>query len=143
MYLFALENFCPHVGKILIWKRANGRITASKTETQHIVPLSNYVLSILKNLYTITGENKYVFKSPFNKTQKGYINLTTLYGAMLRVGITQDQTCPHGFRATARTLLEEVLGERYEFIEQQLGHKSEIQTAGLTIALIILQTGNA
>lgn len=98
------------------------RYTASKTETQHIVPLSNYVLSILKNLYTITGENKYVFKSPFNKTQKGYINLTTLYGAMLRVGITPDQTCPHGFRATARTLLEEVLGERYEFIEQQLGH---------------------
>ena len=41
---------------------------------------------------------------------------------MLRVGIAQDQTCPHGFRATARTLLEEVLGERYEFIEQQLGH---------------------
>lgn len=98
------------------------RYTASKTETHHIVPLSNYVLSILKNLYDITGDSEYVFKSPFNKTVKGYINLTTLYGAMLRVGITPDQTCPHGFRATARTLLEEVLGERYEFIEQQLGH---------------------
>jgi integrase len=28
----------------------------------------------------------------------------------------------HGFRAMARTLLDEVLGERYDFIEQQLAH---------------------
>lgn len=30
---------------------------------------------------------------------------------------------PHGFRAMARTLLDEELGERYEYIEQQLAHK--------------------
>ena len=29
---------------------------------------------------------------------------------------------PHGFRAMARTLLDEVLGERYDLIEQQLAH---------------------
>jgi integrase len=29
---------------------------------------------------------------------------------------------PHGFRATARTILDEVLGFRVDYIEQQLAH---------------------
>ena len=93
-----------------------------KNQNASYCPIIKLCFIYIKKLYTITGVSEYVFKSPFNKAKKGYINLTTLYGAMLRVGITQDQTCPHGFRATARTLLEEVLDERYEFIEQQLGH---------------------
>jgi integrase len=37
--------------------------------------------------------------------------------------ITPDEMTAHGFRAMARTLLDEVLGERYDLIEQQLAHK--------------------
>ena len=38
------------------------------------------------------------------------------------MGIGQDEMTPHGFRAMARTLLDEVLGERYDLIEMQLAH---------------------
>jgi integrase len=41
-------------------------------------------------------------------------------GAMKALEITA--TVGHGFRATARTILDEVLGFRPDIIEQQLGH---------------------
>ena len=38
------------------------------------------------------------------------------------MGIANEEMTPHGFRAMARTLLDEVLGERYDLIEHQLAH---------------------
>lgn len=43
--------------------------------------------------------------------------------ALRRMGWGGDQMCGHGFRATARTILEEVLDYRIELIEQQLAHR--------------------
>ena len=45
-----------------------------------------------------------------------------MIAAMRRMGIRPDQMTIHGFRASARTLLDEVLGERYDLIEHQLAH---------------------
>ncbi len=42
--------------------------------------------------------------------------------AMRRMGIGKDEMTGHGFRAVARTILDEVLGFRPDFIEQQLAH---------------------
>ena len=47
---------------------------------------------------------------------------TTILAALRAMGISDEEMTPHGFRATARTLLDEVLGERYDLIEQQLAH---------------------
>ena len=38
------------------------------------------------------------------------------------MGITSDILVGHGFRAMARTLLDEELGYRIDYIEQQLAH---------------------
>jgi integrase len=38
------------------------------------------------------------------------------------LGIPKDEMTGHGFRAMARTILDEVLGERIELIEHQLAH---------------------
>jgi len=38
------------------------------------------------------------------------------------VGIAKDEMSGHGFRAMARTILDEVLGFRPDFIEHQLAH---------------------
>jgi integrase len=46
----------------------------------------------------------------------------TLTVALRRLGFTRDEVVPHGFRATARTLLDEVLGVRPDLIEHQLAH---------------------
>jgi integrase len=42
--------------------------------------------------------------------------------ALRRLGIPKEEMTGHGFRATARTILDEVLGYRPEWIEQQLAH---------------------
>ena len=39
-----------------------------------------------------------------------------------RMGYSPEEMTIHGFRATARTMLDEILGERYEYIEHQLAH---------------------
>ena len=42
--------------------------------------------------------------------------------ALRRMGIGKEEMSGHGFRATARTILDEVLGFRPDFIEHQLAH---------------------
>jgi integrase len=42
--------------------------------------------------------------------------------ALRRMGYPQDEMTGHGFRAMARTILDEVLGVRPDFIEHQLAH---------------------
>lgn len=45
-----------------------------------------------------------------------------ILAAMRRMGIGKDEMSGHGFRAMARTILDEVLGFRPNFIEHQLAH---------------------
>jgi integrase len=42
--------------------------------------------------------------------------------AMRRMGIGKEEMSGHGFRAVARTILDDVLGVRADFIEHQLVH---------------------
>ena len=42
--------------------------------------------------------------------------------ALRALGYTNEQQTAHGFRATARTILDEVLGYRVDWIEHQLAH---------------------
>jgi integrase len=45
-----------------------------------------------------------------------------ILAAMRSLGIGADEMRGHGFRAMARTILDEVLGVRPELIEHQLAH---------------------
>ena len=47
---------------------------------------------------------------------------STLWGAFRALDIPPERMTPHGFRAMARTILDEVLGLRPDFIEHQLAH---------------------
>jgi integrase len=96
------------------------RYTTPKTDTPHIVPLAPQVVEILKELHILTGQGEYVFPAGWRKNQP--MGKTTILAALRGMGITQEEMTPHGFRAMARTLLDEVLGERYDLIEQQLAH---------------------
>jgi integrase len=46
----------------------------------------------------------------------------TLLGALRSLGYERTRMVPHGFRATFRTLADEVLHERIDVIEHQLAH---------------------
>jgi integrase len=99
---------------------AEWRFTVTKTETQHIVPLSRQAVEILRELHPLTGSDRFVFPSALTKTRPMSDNADL--AAMRRMGIDKDEMSGHGFRAMARTILDEVLGFRPDFIEHQLAH---------------------
>jgi len=99
--------------------------TPSKTEnalgTQLVVPLSTQVKAMFEELKMITGNNEYCFANYWGKTR--LLSDSSINKALKNLGWDNGETTGHGFRATARTLLDEVLKFPIERIEQQLGHQ--------------------
>jgi integrase len=62
----------------------------------------------------------YVFTSA--RTNSRPMSDNAILGAMRRAGIEKEEMTGHGFRAVARTILDEVLGVRPDYIEHQLAH---------------------
>ena len=91
----------------------------SKTETAHIVPLSRQAVEILRELHPLTGQDASSFRAP---EQLRPMSDNAILAAMRRMGIAKEEMSGHGFRAVARTILDEVLGVRPDFIEHQLAH---------------------
>ncbi|MDM8329947.1 integrase arm-type DNA-binding domain-containing protein [Desulfovibrio piger] len=106
--------------KDIDFENCEWRYTVSKTDTPHIVPLAPQVIDILKKLHVGTGNGELLF--PNMRNYQNHISEVTMIGALRRMGYTPQEMSIHGFRATARTLLEEVLKERYDLIEHQLAH---------------------
>jgi len=100
---------------------AEWRIPASKMKmkVEHMVPLSRQAVEILRCLHPVTGHGKYVFPSLRSKT---CMSENTINAALRGVGYTKEMMTGHGFRAMARTIMDEVLGERVDLIEHQLAH---------------------
>jgi len=96
------------------------RFLVTKTETHHVVPLSAQAVAILKELQPITGRGPFVF--PNGRTLSRPMSNNAVLAAMRRMGIREDEMTGHGFRAVARTLLDEEIGARPDIIEHQLGH---------------------
>jgi integrase len=94
----------------------------TKTKTDHLVPLSNQAISILKELHPLSGHGEYVFMgghSPLKPMSESAVN-----AALKRMGYdTQVDITAHGFRAMARTILHERLNIDPNIIEHQLAHK--------------------
>lgn len=100
---------------------AEWRLPASKMKmkVEHLVPLSVQAVEILRTLQPITGEGKYVFPS---LRSKACMSENTINAALRGMGYSKEVMTGHGFRAMARTILDEVLGERVDLIEHQLAH---------------------
>lgn len=99
---------------------AEWRYTVTKTNTPHIVPLPSQAIAILRELQPLTGNGRYVFPNP--RTKDRPMSDNAILSAMRRMGIDKNEMSGHGFRAMARTILDEVLGERVDLIEHQLAH---------------------
>lgn len=98
------------------------RYTVSKTKTQHIVPLASQSLGIIEEIRPLTGHGRYVFPSARSPRGDRPMSDNALLVAMRSLGISKHRMTGHGFRAIARTLLDEVLGFRPDLIEHQLAH---------------------
>lgn len=101
---------------------AEWRYLVSKTQTDHLVPLPQQAIEILKEIQPLSGHGEYVFMgghSPLKPMSESAIN-----AALKRMGYdTKTQITGHGFRAVARTILHERLNIDPHIIEHQLAHK--------------------
>lgn len=86
----------------------------------HIVPLPSQAVVILRELHTLTGTGRYLF--PSIRSTSRPISDNTVNAALRRLGYDGDTATHHGFRASARTILDEVLGVPPVIIEAQLAH---------------------
>ena len=101
---------------------AEWRFRVSKTQTDLIVPLSRQAVQILVNLRPYTAhQTEWVFPGARNNGRP--MSENAVLAALRSLGITKDQATPHGFRATARTALQEQLGFPVHVIEMQLAHR--------------------
>lgn len=90
-----------------------------KTRQPHIVPLAKQAISILLELRPLTGFGQYVFPG---RTSSRPMSNNSINAALRYLGYDGKTVTGHGFRATARTILDEVLHQRIDFIEHQLAH---------------------
>ena len=102
-------------------EKAEWRIPAKKMKmkVEHLVPLSSQAVAILRGLHPMTGAGKYIFPSLRSKT---CMSENTINAALRGMGYSKEVMTGHGFRAMARTIMDEVLGERVDLIEHQLAH---------------------
>jgi integrase len=91
-----------------------------KMRVDHVVPLSDQTLAILIALHTLTGHHQFLF--PNTQHRERCMSENTLNAALASIGFGTGIHTAHGFRATARTIMDEVLGERVDLIEHQLAH---------------------
>ncbi len=91
-----------------------------KMKESLLVPLAAQAVAILQDLHALTGNGRYVFPSPRTKTRP--MSNNGILSALRRMGYEKSEMTGHGFRAMARTVLDEVLEFRPDIIEQQLAH---------------------
>ncbi len=104
------------------WKEQRWEIPAEKMKMRqpHIVPLSRQALALIEEIKPLTGRGRYVFPSARGASR--CLSENGVRTALRDLGYSNDVQTPHGFRATARTILDEVLGYRVDWIEHQLAH---------------------
>ena len=104
------------------FEKAEWRIPGIKMKmgVDHVVPLSTKALAIFKSVHPMSGHRKFVF--PNIRTSERCMSENTINAALRSLGYTKEMMTAHGFRAMARTIMDEVLGERVDFIEHQLAH---------------------
>lgn len=98
------------------------RYRVSKTQTDHLVPLSKQALEILREIQPLSGQGEFVFMGGHDP--KKAMSEAAINAALRRMGYdTKTQITGHGFRAMARTILHERLDIDPHIIEHQLAHK--------------------
>ena len=126
---------------------AEWRIPGSKMKMKvdHLVPLSKQALELLRGVQPVTGHGRYVF--PSLRTGERPMSENTINAALRGMGYSAEVHSAHGFRAMARTIMDEVLGERVDLIEHQLAHavkdpngRAYNRTAHLPARRVMMQT---
>jgi len=100
---------------------AEWRIPASKMKMrdEHVVPLPDQAVAILRELHQLTGWGRYVF--PGVRSTNRPMSENAITAALRTMGYDRHTMTAHGFRALACTRLNE-MGWAPDVIERQLAH---------------------
>lgn len=103
------------------FENAEWNIPGSKMKMKepHLTPLSQQAIEILKELHKLTGNGRYIFPG---RTSNRPMSDNAILAALRNMGYAKEEMSGHGFRAMARTMLDEVLQFRPDIIEHQLAH---------------------
>lgn len=104
------------------------RTKAHKLNGQpHVVPLPRQAVELLQDLHPLTGNREHVF--PGIRNPRTSMSEAAVNAALHSMGY-QGRHCWHGYRATGRTILRQVLKYPADVIEAQLAHKGQITHGG-------------
>ena len=107
---------------IIDWHRMKmGKRKLNPRKVNHHVFLPRQGWELLRELYHVTGNNKYLFPNQRNH-EKSATNFGIL-AALKRMGYSGKMT-GHGFRSLAMGVIKERLGYRHEVVDRQLSHAS-------------------
>ncbi len=88
-----------------------------------VVPLPSQAVTILREQQKINGHTEYVFFSETAKKHK-IISDATANNQLHNLGY-RNRHCAHGFRATAKTIMQEQLKYSLLLVEMALGHTTK------------------
>ncbi len=126
--MFALLMFArPGEVRYMKWVDIDGDVwnyTPNKTQKSTGIkmcsPLPKQAIEILEQMRAVRNSD-FVFPSVTSNVRP--LSENTLNQALRRMGFDNSEQTSHGFRAIARTLLEETLEYDYRLIEMQLAHQ--------------------
>lgn len=94
----------------------------TKMKTQHIVPLSDQAITLLKKIEALSGHLSFIFPGEYD--QDKCMSDNTINKALRVMGYdTKKEICGHGFRAMACSALSESGLWSKEAIEKQMSHQ--------------------
>ncbi|EJT9341342.1 integrase arm-type DNA-binding domain-containing protein [Salmonella enterica subsp. enterica serovar Carswell] len=94
----------------------------AKMKTQHIVPLSDQAIVVLKQIEALSGHLAFIFPGEYD--QDKCMSDNTVNKALRVMGYdTKKEICGHGFRAMACSALSESGLWSKEAIEKQMSHQ--------------------
>ncbi|WP_299772395.1 tyrosine-type recombinase/integrase [uncultured Pseudoteredinibacter sp.] len=105
-----------------VWRIPSARM---KMKNEHIVPLSEQSIVIIQSIKNISGAYDLLF--PSERDRRREMSDNTMRRAIFKLGYDgetpgKSKAVPHGFRATASSILNES-GFNPDAIERQLAHK--------------------
>ncbi len=115
----------------------------TKMKTQHIVPLSEQAIAILKQIEALSGHLSFIFLGEYD--QDKCMSDNTINKALRVMGYyTKKEICDHGFRAMACSALSESGPWSKEAIEKQMSHqeRNSVRAAPIFIRLNIWRNGS-
>ena len=110
-----------------LWYVPSARLKRTKEQKKngepHLVPLSRQAVQILEELFELTGRTGVLF--PCEGRRGRFMSENTVNMALRAMGYSSEVVTGHGFRATARTMVVELLDYPAAVAEMQLAHAVE------------------